>query len=210
MLIRIRELHKQYGKKIILDIPDFCLEKGIYWLRGPNGSGKTTLSKIVAGIVPARGDIIIRDQLSLSEHPFKYRRVVNFGEAEPQYPGFLTAADLIRFYAEAKKSAEQQVSELKDAFGIDPFVHQPCGTYSSGMLKRLSLVLAFIGDPALVVLDEPVNALDADAHMVLDQMINRYHKHYNTSFILASHEAITVACDGYLTIKNQTLLMDAS
>jgi ABC-2 type transport system ATP-binding protein len=66
--------------------------------------------------------------------------VVNFGEAEPQYPGFLTAADLIRFYAEAKKAADSQVSDLKEAFGIDPdlldfhSLHLPVALWHRGMV----------------------------------------------------------------------------
>ena len=73
MMLRIEGLKKCYGKKVVLEIPEFVLERGIYWLRGPNGSGKTTLAKILAGIIPSEGSITINDHISLTEKPYQYR-----------------------------------------------------------------------------------------------------------------------------------------
>ena len=191
-----------------MEIPEFVLKRGIYWLRGPNGSGKTTLAKILSGIIPSEGAITINDHISLAEKPYQYRLLVNYGESEPQYPGFLTAADLVHFYAHAKKASEVQTRELTEVFGIDRYLHQPCGTYSSGMLKRLSLVLSLIGNPALVILDEPQNALDDEGHAMLDQCINTRFSESDVTFILASHETITANYDALLTIRNKTLEVD--
>lgn len=206
MFLEIKELKKSYSDKTVLDISDFSLSKGIYWLRGPNGSGKTTLSKILSGIIPCEGTVTINNQVSLQDHPQQYRLLVNYGEAEPQFPGFLTAADLIYFYARPKKASDNQIKKLIRNFGIDPFLNQPCGTYSSGMLKRLSLVLAFLGNPALVILDEPQNALDADGKELLDRWIYKCMNENDISFILASHEDINSEITDMLFIRNQKLV----
>lgn len=205
MLLNIRGLKKDYGHKTILDIPEFALEKGIYWLKGPNGAGKTTLSKIISGIIPSEGDLTLTDEISLKKHPNRYRMLVNYAEAEPLYPGFLTAADLIGFYSQTKKASNKQIEKLSFEFGIERFMNQPCGTYSSGMLKRLSLMLAFLGNPVLMILDEPHNSLDGEARAIVNRLIDDHHKANQVSYILASHEDIEIKPNDVLMIQNQKL-----
>ena len=69
------------------------------------------------------------------------------------------------------------------------YVHEPVGTYSSGMLKKLSLVLAFLGQPTCIVLDEPLTTLDAEAIPVLCSWITNQQAQQGTSFLLSSHQA---------------------
>jgi len=206
MFLTIRELKKKYGERTILQVPTYSMDQGLYWLRAPNGTGKTTLSKIIAGIIPFEGDIAIDDNITLKKHRVKYRLRVSFAEAEPTYPGFLTAADLIGFYAQTKKAPRDQIPRLTADFGIKNFLHQPCGSYSSGMLKRLSLLLAFIGRPRMIILDEPYNSLDDEARSMLNTLIAMHRQKEEISFLLASHEPISVKTDKTLTIENQNLI----
>jgi ABC-2 type transport system ATP-binding protein len=76
------EVEKSYGSKKVLEIPALALGVGIYWLQGPNGTGKTTLLRMLAGIVPFRGEIRLQG-LSLRSHPVQYRRSVGWADAEP-------------------------------------------------------------------------------------------------------------------------------
>ena len=178
---------KSYGKREILSIPSLQLDAGIYWLQGANGSGKTTLLRMIAGLLPFRGDIHCND-LSQRKEPVAYRRSVSWADAEPLYPDFLKGQDLVAFYQEVRKASTEQVNSLTEIFQVRPYLAAPIGTYSSGMVKRLSLVLAFIGRPSLIMLDEPLVTLDKDCIPVLYQLIGHSYREQNTSFLISSHQ----------------------
>jgi ABC-2 type transport system ATP-binding protein len=73
---------------------------------------------------------------------------------------------------------------------VEGYLDNPLGTYSSGMLKKLSLVLAFLGRPALILLDEPLNAIDSDSLQVLYNWIETKYRTENISFLLSSHQSL--------------------
>src|ERR1700744_774701 len=158
-MIKFKDYSKLYNDQLILRIPQLELEHDIYWLKGENGAGKTTLIKSIAGLIPFNGEIAV-DGVDINKQRANYRRIVNYAEAEPQYPVFLSGNDLIRFYTQTKGGDNKRVQALVGALGITNYANNKIGTYSSGMAKKLSLVLAFIGNPKLILLDEPLIALD--------------------------------------------------
>jgi len=186
-MIRLHQIEKYYDSKLILSIGEFELEHGIYWINGINGSGKTTLLKILAGIIPFNGNITFNN-ISLKKGPVAYRRLVSYAEADPLYPAFITGSDLVSFYQNIRKAPGPQVDKLIAFSGIRKDLANPIGTYSSGMVKRLSLLLAFIGHVPLILLDEPLATLDAEATHALPGLINEYRLQYGTSFIFTSHQ----------------------
>jgi ABC-2 type transport system ATP-binding protein len=197
-MLEIIDGEKTYDGRRILHIPSLKLDKGIYWLKGANGSGKTTFLRMVAGLIPFRGDILV-DGISLHKHQRDYRGLVSMAEAEPLFPSFVRGSQLMDFYREIRQALKADISKLIDFFGVEPFLNDSIGTYSSGMVKRLSLVLAFIGRPRLILLDEPLATLDAEGARSLPEMIEEYHEHSGTSFILSSHQSIKA---DYLSIDN--------
>ena len=88
-MLTISNLKKEYGTHLILDVPQLQFEDCLYWVKGTNGSGKSTLLKIIAGMIPFEGEVEI-NSVSLRKQPTPYRRLVNYVEAEPLYPSFLT------------------------------------------------------------------------------------------------------------------------
>ena len=76
---------KEYSEQIILSVSELKLPDGIYWLTGANGSGKTTLLKMVSGLIPCSGHILI-DGVDLRLNPTEYRKFISIAEAEPRYP----------------------------------------------------------------------------------------------------------------------------
>lgn len=186
-LLSISGFRKQYPLGFSLEIQDLNLLSGIHLILGENGSGKSTLLRALAGIHPAEGEILL-EGISLSRDPLAYRMHVGFAEAEPLFPNFLSLDDLIKVVASAKKALPNQIEELKVILGIGDYSSNPIGTYSSGMLKKSALLLAFLGAPKLVILDEPFTTLDREIQERLAQLILDLSKK-GISFLLTSHQS---------------------
>jgi ABC-2 type transport system ATP-binding protein len=188
-MIRISSFTKSYNGRIVLRIDDFVIPPGVYWVRGHNGSGKSTLLKSIAGITPFKGSIIINEQLDVKKHPASYRSIVNFAEAEPIFPDFLTGTELVQLFKSAKNAPSNQADFYIKSMNISEFMDEQIHTYSSGMLKKLSLVLAFMGQPSYILLDEPLTTLDAESLPILYKWIANLHAQKATTFLLSSHQA---------------------
>ena len=174
----------------ILNIPDLVLDNRIYWLKGKNGAGKTSLVKSMAGIIPFEGEISV-DGLSLNKNRMEYRLRINYAEAEPLYPDFLKGTDLVDLYRYTKKAATDQVKSLLKRFAMPAYINNKIGSYSSGMTKKLSLLLAFMGSPRLILLDEPFITLDPQALQMVEELIAEYHDK-GCGFIIPSHQGFTI------------------
>jgi ABC-2 type transport system ATP-binding protein len=207
-MLEIHNYSKRYGDHLILEINALTLTSGMIWVKGENGSGKSTFFKSVAGLIPFEGSIKFPDGISPQKKPVDYRLRVNYSEAEPLYPTFLSANDLIRFVAGARKSSFDQQQHYIQAFGIESFMHSPCGSYSSGMLKKVSLVMAFLGNSSLIILDEPLITLDAESRNILTNLIrDRQRDRNDMLFLVSSHQQIdNIPISKAYTILNKTLV----
>jgi ABC-2 type transport system ATP-binding protein len=208
-MLRLIDFKKSYGDTLILKIPLLELPAGIHWIKGENGSGKSTLFKCIAGQIPFEGDIHL-GELNQKKAPIAFRKQTNFAEAEPLYPGFLTSKDLVRFIGKTKEATIANQQALVQQFGVDSFFEKPCETYSSGMLKKLSLAMAFLGSPSLIILDEPIITLDEHSRNVLYSAIEEY-RSKGVSFMISSHQDLgtsTLAITSSYRIVNKELLRD--
>jgi ABC-2 type transport system ATP-binding protein len=187
-MLHLRNFSKSYGDRTILKIPDLVFNSGLYWIKGENGSGKTTLFKSIAGMIPCAGNLVLNETIDIRKQSLEYRRRVNYSEAEPAYPGFLTPHDLLQFVGKAKQAAKGQWQTLAAHMGVSDFLHQACGTCSSGMMKKLSLTLAFSGTPDIIILDEPFITLDERTRRKLMDLIRQF-LDQGTIFLISSHQA---------------------
>jgi ABC-2 type transport system ATP-binding protein len=205
-MLEFAKVKKSYGTRLVLSIPSAQLSPGIYWLQGVNGSGKTTLLRMIAGLLSFKGDIYLNGH-SLRKDPIAYRRAVSWADAEPRYPGFLTGADILSFYLSIRKTPSSQAEGLMEMFSMQSYIATPIGSWSDGMVKKLSLILAFLGDPSLLVLDEPFVSLDTASVALLYQVI-RDHRRKGCSLLLTSHQDVdedVLPLDMTLLIREQTL-----
>ncbi len=220
-MLQFRKVEKYYGAHLALTVPDLDLQKGMYWIQGENGSGKTTFLKMLAGLHPFKGEIFLgpgdlglvsevgasAKSLSILKDRNEFLKKMNYAEAEPLYPPFLTAKDLVELYGATKKAdidaAKQQLEELHilDAY------QQPVGTYSSGMVKKLSLVLAFMGNPDWILLDEPLITIDVAAVELVCKWINDWHARKGISFLISSHQSFADGLNftGNIRVVDKTL-----
>ena len=196
-MLTVTNLTKAYRNggpagRAILTVPELYLPSGIHYFQGGNGSGKTTFFRIVAGLLPFAGQITLDNQYEISREPVAYRMRVNYAEAEPLYPDFLTARDLAGFVGQAKQAPSGQVEALAETLGVTAFWTQRTGTFSSGMLKKLSLLLALLGTPRLVLLDEPLTTLDVATADRLFDLIRQLRVEQDVSFLLTSHQDVSL------------------
>ena len=189
-MLRVQNYKKHYGSFLVLQIPELILEEGIYWFKGVNGAGKTTLLKSIAGLIPFDGEVFVHG-FSIRSQRRDYLKIVNYAEAEPLYPAFLTGKDLVDFYLKSKDGSLEPVNEMISAFGMSSYLKNQVGTYSNGMAKKLSLLLAFIGHPKLILLDEPFITLDVEAVAFLHQYIKQFYSS-GVSFYITSHQHLEI------------------
>ncbi|MET0394219.1 MAG: ATP-binding cassette domain-containing protein [Chitinophagaceae bacterium] len=206
-MLELATIHKSFGDHTVLSVGPRRLPPGVYWLRGANGSGKSTLLNILAGLLPFKGDIILNETISIHRHPVAYRQLVNHAPAEPVFPAFLTGTSLVQFARSIKKGNTGQLRQVQETLGIGDYLANPTGSYSSGMLKKLSLLLAFTGRPAWVLLDEPFTTLDQASQQALTRVIRAQHSR-DISFIITSHHDIPpadLAFSGVFTVRDKQL-----
>lgn len=190
-VLQLQQVSKKYGDRVILDIPSLELTYGMYWLLGPNGAGKSTFLKILAGLIPFEGDILLENNVHCHKQPVAYRQGISYAEAEPVYPGFLTGSDLLSLYTGTRGKGYKDIHSLIRLLGIDQFIHQPVSSYSSGMLKKLSLLLAFTGQPKVILLDEPLITLDTQTVPLLYEIVETFYRQYQVTFCITSHQQVS-------------------
>ena len=188
MNLTLTDISKRYGSHTVLEFDEWKIDAGIYWLKGGNGTGKTTLFRIISGQTPFDGTVLL-DEINLKKQPTNFRSKISYAEAEPQYPLFITGKELLDFYKEVRTANETDISKLTDLFEMTPFLNQKIGGYSSGMLKKLSLICAFIGEVELYILDEPLITIDTASADKLYQLIAEKAKQ-GKSFLISSHQEI--------------------
>lgn len=207
-MLTIKQFEKRYHDAVIVAVDEIAFSTGVHWVRGENGSGKSTFFKSVAGLIPYQGIIQFNDGVCMNSDPVVFRRYVNYGEAEPSYPGFLTGYDLIRFISKCKGATQEQQTHYIEVFGLHTYMHTSCETYSTGMLKKLSLAMAFLGTPRLIILDEPLITLDNVSRDVLIDLMKTRLKEAPTTFLISSHQMIEndkLPIEGLYTIVNKTI-----
>ena len=148
------------------------------------------------------------DEIDLQKDRKEHRRRVSYCEAEPLFPEFLTGSYLVEMFMKLKSGTQEELDEIKSALGITDYLEHKIGSYSSGMKKKLALLLAFLGSPSLILLDEPLNTLDQVSQEALKRLILLY-REKGSSIILATHQDISeldLPIELFFRIHDQKLL----
>jgi ABC-2 type transport system ATP-binding protein len=186
----VRGLHAEYGKLIVLSGVDLEISRG-EWLAllGPNASGKTTLLRCIAGmLVPSAGSIAICGR-ALRQEALGAKSRLGFGCAPERLPDLLTGRQCLEVYAAAKSltAIDADVLELADAFAFTAMLDRFVASYSLGTKQKLAVLLALLGEPALLVLDEAFNGLDPASALVLKRHLRARVSAGRCGVLLATH-----------------------
>jgi len=170
-MISIKKVNKNFGKLSVLKNVDLELNMGrSYALVGPNGSGKTTLIKSILGLViPSSGEIIF-DNKSIAKD-WKYREQIGYMPQIGRYPENMTIGQLIDMMKNIRKNPSEVDDSLIDQFKLYKFYDKRMHTLSGGTRQKVSAALAFLFNPAVLILDEPTAGLDPISVELLKEKI---------------------------------------
>lgn len=161
-MIEIRELTKRYGDKTAVDGLTFTVQPGqVTGFLGPNGAGKSTTMRVVVGLDAPTGGSAIVNGRRYAEHAAPLREIGVLLEAKSVHPG-RKAVDHLLGLAYTHGISRRRVDEVIELAGLTSVAHKRVGAFSLGMGQRLGIAAALLGDPAAVLLDEPVNGLDPE------------------------------------------------
>jgi ABC-type multidrug transport system ATPase subunit len=173
MTLRIDDISKAFAGRKVLDRMNHVFAPGIHALHGPNGIGKSTLLTILAGVqAPDAGTVTI-DGHDLLTNPERAKERLAFVPDDcPIYP-FMLGRDLLDLVARAKRTrVDERVDALVEGFGLEPHLRTRFGQMSLGTQKKILLAAAWIGNPSVVLMDEPSNALDRVTRgMLVDELL---------------------------------------
>ena len=163
-MLELQNISKYYGARQALDRVSLTLENGIYGLLGPNGAGKSTLMNIITGNLKPTSGIVLWDGKDTRDMGADYRSLLGYA---PQQQGLYDTFTGIRFLSYMatlkgipKNEQKSEIRRVLDDVNLTEKAYRPIGTYSGGMKQRILVAQAILGDPRLVVLDEPTAGLD--------------------------------------------------
>jgi Cu-processing system ATP-binding protein len=179
---------KSYGKAIALDDISLSFARGdSIALVGHNGAGKSTLIKIILGLIkPTAGDVRVLGQSPTSAAFNELRRNIGYLPEQCLFQKNLTGRETLTFYARLKDAPVNDFKDLFDRVDLLSAADRKVGTYSKGMRQRLGIAQALLGQPKLLVLDEPTTGLDPIARQNIYKIISE-EKAAGASVLISSH-----------------------
>lgn len=211
VIIEAKNIVKRFGKITALNGISLTINRGIEGLIGPNGAGKTTFINIILGLIrPDEGYISVfgmdpwRDGAEIRER-------IGVLHEKPQFPKNFTGREYLEivgsFYGYGKYDVIKKVNKIIRIINLEKFVDRKIGTYSAGMVQRLGLAQALIGDPEFVILDEPTANLDPTSRIEFLELIARLYRDEGISFLISTHilselervcQRVSIICDGII------------
>jgi len=211
-VVKLENISFSFGERKVLENIDISVNQGeIAGLLGPNGVGKSTIFNLITGLIkPSYGSIKI-DSKIVNEYPIYLRsKKFKIGYV-PQYGGFfhdLTLIENLKAISEItvanKNYRDEKINFLISKFELDAVRNIKAKHLSGGMKKRLVIALALLGDPKILLLDEPFAALDVMTIKKLQRIIVDLQSEYNISVILCDHQArdLLLCVDKAFVISN--------
>ncbi len=210
-MIEVRDLVKRYGKHVAVDHLNFRVKKGqIYGFLGPNGAGKSTTMNMLTGYLAATEGKILIDGHDVSEEPMEARRCIGYLPEMPPLYLDMTPYEYLQFVAELKglpkEKRQDMIDKAMEQTQIEDMQERLIRHLSKGYRQRVGLAQALLGDPEVLILDEPMVGLDPKQIIEIRELIRSLGKKHTV--ILSSHilSEITSICDHVMIISHGKLV----
>lgn len=214
MSLEIQCLGKTYGQKAALCDFSYSFHSGVYGILGPNGAGKTTLIRLLTDSIKRQTGHICVDGADILTMGKKYRAMFGYMPQEQCIYDKMRAADFLFYIASLKnipkKVARRQIGQLLRIVGLDGEANKKLGEMSGGMIRRIGLAQALLGDPPILFLDEPTAGLDPRERIRIRNHIASIAQ--DKIVILATHLVSDIECiaSRVLLMKDGTLIDEGS
>lgn len=214
-MIQVENLVKRYGSHAAVDGMSFTVEKGkIYGFLGPNGAGKTTTMNVMTGYIAADGGSVVIDGHDILKEAIAAKACIGYlPEVPPLYPD-MTVREFLLFAAELKKvpkaERKERVAALEERLSLSEMSHRLIRNLSKGYKQRVGLAQALVGNPKVLILDEPMVGLDPKQIIEMRDLIKGLAGEHTV--ILSSHilSEISAVCDHILIISKGKLAASGS
>lgn len=199
VMIDLKDVRVTYGSRLVVDNLNLTIRRGeVFGLLGPNGAGKTTTLSCIQGLIrPDAGSVWV-DGFDVARDPMTVKRLLGVQLQKTALFPMLTLREMVMFFASLydRFPPEPEILDLLERFGLRQKASARPGQLSGGQQQRLSLALAMVNDPSIVVLDEPTTALDPQARRGVWGIIERFREDGRT-VLLTTHamEEAEVLCD---------------
>jgi ABC-2 type transport system ATP-binding protein len=210
-MIEARDLTKRYGDKTAVDHLSFMVEPGkVTGFLGPNGAGKSTTMRLVLGLDRPNGGTATIDGKPYRDLAEPLRTVGALLEAKSVHTG-RSARNHLLFLAQTQGLPRTRVDEVLDLVGLRDVAGQRAGSFSLGMSQRLGIAAAMLGDPQVLLLDEPVNGLDPEGVLWIRNLMKQLAAEGRTVFV-SSHlmNEMAVTADHLIVIGRGKLIAQSS
>ncbi|SHI76327.1 ABC transporter ATP-binding protein [Algibacter luteus] len=184
-MVEITNLYKKFGKNDVLNGINLSIkEGGIFAVLGPNGSGKTTIIKTILGmVIPDEGTIKVFE--SNIKNNSDYRHKIDYLPQIANFPSNLKVNELIKMIKDLRGHTEVD-KDLIETFKLEPFLNKKLGTLSGGTKQKVNIVLTFMFNSPIIILDEPTTGLDPISLIRLKELIQA-EKAKGKTIIITSH-----------------------
>ena len=210
-MLRVDHLTKRFGDNVAVDDLSFDVESGrVTGFLGPNGAGKTTTMRVVLGLDrPTRGSVSINGR-SYHDFPAPLREVGALLDAKGVHPG-RSARNHLLALAASNRISTSRVDEVLEQTGIASVAHKRVGGFSLGMSQRLGIAAALLGDPGVLLFDEPVNGLDPEGVRWIGDLFATLTREGRTVFV-SSHlmSEMALSADQIVVIGRGHLISQGS
>jgi ABC-2 type transport system ATP-binding protein len=209
-ILQIEDLIVAYGPKVAVAEISFQIRRGeIFGLLGPNGAGKTSTLSAIEGLVKPRAGTVVLDGLDIRRQPLQAKSRMGVQLQATSFQAELTIRQIIRLYAGlyGVRLTDAEIAERLKDVGLTAEADKPFKQLSGGQQQRLSLQIAVVHDPALLLLDEPTSGLDPQSRRQLWSRIEHL-RQQGGSILLTTHsmEEAQAVCDRVAIIDNGKLL----
>ncbi|MDR3161197.1 MAG: ABC transporter ATP-binding protein [Spirochaetaceae bacterium] len=213
-MVNVQNVTKIYGARRVVDNISFSLgDRGILGFLGPNGAGKSTTMNIIAGYTSSSAGTVTVNGSEILEDPIGAKRNVGYlPERPPLYPD-MTVSAYLSFIFDLKKlplPKKPHINEICEAVGIGPVQKRILKNLSKGFQQRVGLAQAMLGNPGLLIMDEPTVGLDPVQILEIRGLIRDLGK--KSAVIFSSHilQEVQAVCDRVIVINNGVLIADDS